>query len=66
VLAHRAGLPAVDQPLSVPEILDGGLERALERQEPYWEPGTDQAPITVTTPSRSGPCSTEFSAAPWA
>jgi CubicO group peptidase (beta-lactamase class C family) len=48
VLAHRAGLPTVDRPLTVPEILDGGLERALERQEPYWEPGTDHGYHTVT------------------
>ena len=48
VLAHRAGLPTVDPPLTVPEILGGALERALERQEPYWEPGTDHGYHTIT------------------
>jgi CubicO group peptidase (beta-lactamase class C family) len=48
VLAHRAGLPAVDRPPSVPEILDGALERALERQEPYWEPDTAHGYHTIT------------------
>jgi CubicO group peptidase (beta-lactamase class C family) len=48
VLAHRAGLPAVNGPISVPEILDGGLERALEQQEPYWEPDRHHGYHTIT------------------
>ena len=48
VLAHRAGLPAVNGPLSVAEILGGGLERALEQQEPYWEPDCDHGYHTIT------------------
>jgi aryl-alcohol dehydrogenase-like predicted oxidoreductase len=40
VLAHRAGLPAVDQSLTLAQLAEGDLESALERQEPYWEPGT--------------------------
>jgi CubicO group peptidase (beta-lactamase class C family) len=48
VLAQRAGLPTVDRPLSVSAILNGGLEAALEQQEPYWEPGTDHGYHTIT------------------
>jgi CubicO group peptidase (beta-lactamase class C family) len=48
VLAQRAGLPTVDKPLSVSAILDGGLEAALEQQEPYWEPDTDHGYHTIT------------------
>ncbi|ANS62836.1 esterase [Streptomyces lincolnensis] len=40
VLSHQAGLPLVDQELTVEDHLAGRLEPALERQEPYWEPGT--------------------------
>jgi CubicO group peptidase (beta-lactamase class C family) len=48
VLSHRAGLPAVAAPLTVSAILAGGLEAALERQEPYWEPGSDHGYHTIT------------------
>jgi CubicO group peptidase (beta-lactamase class C family) len=48
VLAHCAGLPAVDGPLSVAEILEGGLERALEQQEPYWKPGCHHGYHTIS------------------
>jgi CubicO group peptidase (beta-lactamase class C family) len=48
VLAHRAGLPAVDQPLTLVQIAGGELERALEQQEPYWEPGTAHGYHTIT------------------
>jgi hypothetical protein len=48
VLAHRAGLPAVDRPLTHIQIAEGELERALERQEPYWEPGTAHGYHTIT------------------
>lgn len=48
VLAHRAGLPTVDTPLTVTAILGGGLEAALEQQKPYWEPGTDHGYHTIT------------------
>jgi CubicO group peptidase (beta-lactamase class C family) len=41
LLAHRAGLPVVDRPLTPEEALDGTTTaRALEAQEPEWEPGT--------------------------
>jgi CubicO group peptidase (beta-lactamase class C family) len=40
VLSHRSGLVAVRQPLSLDDLLSGGDEAAIERQEPYWEPRT--------------------------
>ncbi|AEW94511.1 MULTISPECIES: serine hydrolase domain-containing protein [Streptomycetaceae] len=42
LLTHRAGLPALDTPLTVEEALDGGSgPRAIAAQRPQWEPGTD-------------------------
>lgn len=49
VLAHRAGLPAVDAPLAPEDFYDwGAMTRALERQAPWWEPGSRHGyhPIT--------------------
>jgi CubicO group peptidase (beta-lactamase class C family) len=41
VLAHRAGLPVIDTPFSLEEILAGGTAAAsLARQKPIWRPGT--------------------------
>lgn len=41
LLAHRAGLPAPDRPLTPAESLDGRrTARAMEAQQPLWEPGT--------------------------
>jgi CubicO group peptidase (beta-lactamase class C family) len=41
LLSHRAGLPTVDQPLRLADLYDTPtLVAALERQKPYWEPGT--------------------------
>ncbi|MFE0047598.1 serine hydrolase domain-containing protein [Streptomyces albireticuli] len=41
VLAHRAGLPVIDRPLTFEEVLAWTpVVRALEEQAPYWEPGT--------------------------
>ncbi|MCI0383981.1 serine hydrolase domain-containing protein [Streptomyces sp. CNQ085] len=41
LLTHRAGLPALDTPLSPEQALDGVLgPRAVAAQEPAWEPGT--------------------------
>jgi len=40
VLSHRSGLPAVDHELTLDELVAGGEEALLERQEPYWQPGT--------------------------
>jgi CubicO group peptidase (beta-lactamase class C family) len=48
VLAHRAGLPAVDGPITVADVVGTGLEEALERQEPYWEPGSAHGYHTIT------------------
>ncbi|MFF8645926.1 serine hydrolase domain-containing protein [Streptomyces sp. NPDC015345] len=41
VLAHRAGVPALDRPLTPAEALDPDLAAAvLAAQAPFWEPGT--------------------------
>ncbi len=41
VLSHRAGLPAVREPLPDGAMLDWAvMTRALERQAPWWPPGT--------------------------
>jgi CubicO group peptidase (beta-lactamase class C family) len=42
VLAHRAGLPALDSPLTPAQAADGvSGPSALAEQAPLWEPGTD-------------------------
>ncbi|MGW1163550.1 serine hydrolase domain-containing protein [Streptomyces sp. NPDC002519] len=42
VLAHRAGVPALDRPLTPAEAADPDLAAAvLAAQAPVWEPGTD-------------------------
>ncbi|MEU3354901.1 serine hydrolase domain-containing protein [Streptomyces sp. NPDC037389] len=42
LLAHRAGLPVLDTPLTPAEAIDGvSGPRALAAQAPAWEPGTD-------------------------
>lgn len=42
LLAHRAGLPVLDRPLTPAEAIDGvSGARALVAQRPLWEPGTD-------------------------
>lgn len=48
VLSHRAGLPAVDRPLTLDELLAGREAELLEVQEPYWEPGTRHGYHAVT------------------
>lgn len=41
ILSHRAGLPAVDRPLTKEDVVDGGpLAEAIAEQTPVWEPGT--------------------------
>jgi CubicO group peptidase (beta-lactamase class C family) len=41
ILSHRAGLPSVREPLPEGAALDWPrMIAALERQEPWWEPGT--------------------------
>ncbi|WP_307135866.1 serine hydrolase domain-containing protein [Streptomyces aurantiacus] len=49
VLAHRAGLPVLDRPLTPEESLDPlrGAE-AVARQAPVWEPGTDHGYHALT------------------
>lgn len=42
VLAHRAGIPALDRPLTPAEAADPELTAAaVAAQRPFWEPGTD-------------------------
>ncbi|GHF64365.1 esterase [Streptomyces mashuensis] len=42
LLAHRAGLPVLDTPLTPAEAVDGvSGPRAVAAQAPAWEPGTD-------------------------
>lgn len=42
VLAHRAGVPAIDAKLTMEEVLAWGpVIKAIESQEPVWLPGTD-------------------------
>jgi len=41
ILSHRAGLPSIREPLPEGAALDWQqITGALERQEPWWEPGT--------------------------
>lgn len=49
LLAHRAGLPALREPLTVDELVDfEGVASRLAAQEPFWRPGEAYAyhPIT--------------------
>ncbi|TFE50967.1 class A beta-lactamase-related serine hydrolase [Streptomyces sp. ICN441] len=42
LLSHRAGVPALDRPLTPAEAADGTTgARAVAAQAPAWEPGTD-------------------------
>ncbi|WP_129311991.1 serine hydrolase domain-containing protein [Streptomyces sp. L2] len=42
LLAHRAGIPALDRPLTPAEAADPDLAAAaVAAQAPFWEPGTD-------------------------
>ncbi|MFD5697640.1 serine hydrolase domain-containing protein [Streptomyces lasiicapitis] len=42
VLAHRAGVPALDRPLTPEQALDpDAAAAAVAAQAPFWEPGTD-------------------------
>ncbi|WP_457307148.1 serine hydrolase domain-containing protein, partial [Polaromonas sp. P5_E6] len=42
LLAHRAGIPALDRPLTPDEAADGvSGPQAVAAQRPEWEPGTD-------------------------
>ena len=41
LLAHQAGLPAIDVPLDAEKLADlDGVARAIAAQRPAWEPGT--------------------------
>jgi len=41
LLSHRAGLPAIDEPLPTEALYDWNrMTRALAAQKPWWEPGT--------------------------
>lgn len=49
LLSHLAGLPFVDAPLTLEEVCAWEpVIRALERQPPLWEPGTQQSYHAVT------------------
>ena len=49
LLSHQAGLPVVDTPLTLEEACAWEpVIRALERQRPLWEPGTQQSYHAVT------------------
>ena len=49
LLSHQAGLPVVDTPLTLEEACAWEpVIRALERQQPLWEPGTQQSYHAVT------------------
>ncbi len=49
VMGHRAGLPAVDDPPPLEDILAvGPIVEALARQSPLWEPGTDHGYHALT------------------
>lgn len=49
LLSHRAGLSGFVEPLPVEALYDWGrIVRILERQEPWWEPGTDSGYHMVT------------------
>lgn len=40
-MSHSAGLSGLDEPMGAPEVYDwDNVVRALERQAPWWEPGT--------------------------
>ena len=48
-MSHQAGLAAVDSPLSLDEICDKEpVLRAIEVQEPLWEPGTANGYHAIT------------------
>lgn len=49
LLSHQAGLPIVDGPLTFEEACAGQpVIRALEAQQPAWEPGTEHVYHSVT------------------
>lgn len=48
VLTHSSGLPSVDRVLTMDEHVAGELENELERQEPYWDPGTAYGYHSIT------------------
>lgn len=48
ILTHSSGLASVERVLTIDEHVAGELERELERQEPYWEPGTAHGYHAIT------------------
>lgn len=48
VLSHSSGINGVDTTLSIDDLLSGALDRAVENQEPRWEPGTAHGYHTFT------------------
>jgi CubicO group peptidase (beta-lactamase class C family) len=49
LLSHRAGLPALDGPLTLEDTLDwDGMVARLAAQSPFWEPGTGHGYHAIT------------------
>lgn len=49
LLCHRAGLPAISQPLPESALYNWSeLTQALANQQPWWEPGTEQGYAAIT------------------
>lgn len=52
LMNHRAGLPVLDERLSIDDCVDPGrawrVRWAIERQRPLWEPGSEQGYHAVT------------------
>ena len=40
ILEHSSGINAITRPLSLEELVAGGLDTAVAEQDPLWEPGT--------------------------
>lgn len=55
ILTHQAGLPGVDRPMSMADIIAGRpLVHALEAQAPMWEPGTAHGYHALTIGALAG------------
>ncbi|WP_375385456.1 serine hydrolase domain-containing protein [uncultured Microbacterium sp.] len=40
ILSHTSGISAISRPLSLDELLSGGLDEAVATEDPLWTPGT--------------------------
>lgn len=48
ILDHSSGISGVSQPMTTDDWLSGALDRLVETQEPFWQPGTDHGYHTFT------------------